>query len=421
MHPCNWYTSELPNFASLSEQNESMKLVMKPNGKMRWSDEGASYELCKALLKRDFQLTWDSKRYHLQPAVTRSVNYLLWARDLITLFSNKDCENNGIKDGLNVDIGTGASCILALLGSTMSQTNWLATDIDEDALSIASENIKRNNLEHRISLTKVSVGTYLPTKPFNQRVLFTVCNPPFFTTYIKGTTQTCKKSRTEFHGTSNEKSSCGGEVEFFKEYFLESLENDSYRLHTLWFTCMFGHKQSLFEVSDFLEEYRSHLTGIQSTTLIQGTKHRWAVAWSFCVPFSVPFSRQLTILDFPSRTFEFALSFDDVWERLVYFLWEFERMKKCRVHISCNLSMVPSPSTPRICFSRQLIVSKVDSTWFACHIRLSISEQKYVQVSLTVTVLTIARDAFNEFASKMHSGIERKSRKWRRKLETIKI
>ena len=58
--------------------------------------------------------------------------------------------------------GTGASCVYPLLGAKLNGWRFFATEIDEEAVRFASENVSRNELSDRIT-GMVSVVTQFHT------------------------------------------------------------------------------------------------------------------------------------------------------------------------------------------------------------------------------------------------------------------
>ena len=48
-------------------------------------------------------------------------------------------------------VGTGASCIYPLLGAKLNGWQFLATEIDEEAIRFACENVSRNGLSDKIT------------------------------------------------------------------------------------------------------------------------------------------------------------------------------------------------------------------------------------------------------------------------------
>jgi 23S rRNA A1618 N6-methylase RlmF len=57
--------------------------------------------------------------------------------------------------------GTGASCIYPLLGVSLNNWNFLATDINETSLQYAKQNVKLNHWEDKIELRHVEEGKLL--------------------------------------------------------------------------------------------------------------------------------------------------------------------------------------------------------------------------------------------------------------------
>lgn len=78
--------------------------------------------------------------------------------------------------------GVGASCIYPLLGCTLN-SNWrfLGTDIEPRSIQYATENVKRNHLQNRITIKHNTD----PSKIFilddaEPVYTFSMCNPPFY-------------------------------------------------------------------------------------------------------------------------------------------------------------------------------------------------------------------------------------------------
>lgn len=72
------------------------------------------------------------------------------------------------------DIGTGSGAISIAIALHLPLANLIATDISADALSVAYENIKRNTLQHRVSLLQ---GNLL--EPLKMKVDMIVSNLPY--------------------------------------------------------------------------------------------------------------------------------------------------------------------------------------------------------------------------------------------------
>lgn len=54
---------------------------------------------------------------------------------------------------LYMTAGTGASCIYPLLATSLNGWRFLATEIDDEAMKFARDNVSRNNLEQKIEGT----------------------------------------------------------------------------------------------------------------------------------------------------------------------------------------------------------------------------------------------------------------------------
>uniref|UniRef100_A0A3B0N6M7 U6 small nuclear RNA (adenine-(43)-N(6))-methyltransferase n=1 Tax=Theileria annulata TaxID=5874 RepID=A0A3B0N6M7_THEAN len=129
---------------------------------------------------------------YLAPCVPNRLSYIRAISSLLCLKNNEshisDIEAHNINSDeqlkLNIivlDIGTGASCIYPLIGTSENSWNFIGTDIDNLTLELARENVEINHLEDRINLRLQRT----PTLIFNsilyshELVAMTMCNPPF--------------------------------------------------------------------------------------------------------------------------------------------------------------------------------------------------------------------------------------------------
>ena len=111
----------------------------------------------------------------LVPMVPQRLNYIHWLEDLLA-------EGRREKDGergrvLGIDIGgcvfqelcvcvcsqkatagTGASCVYPLLGVTVNNWHFLATETDQVSVQSALNNVTRNNLQSKITGTHKNLG-----------------------------------------------------------------------------------------------------------------------------------------------------------------------------------------------------------------------------------------------------------------------
>ncbi|GBG30759.1 U6 small nuclear RNA adenine-43-N6-methyltransferase, partial [Hondaea fermentalgiana] len=266
--------------------------------------DDAAEAVARGLLEADFGIAWSASKdsVFLTPAVPRSVNYLEWVQDLLCAAAAATPSPATERETI-IDVGTGASCILPLIGCGSAKANrgrawrFIGTEIDPRAVQHAEHLVRANGLGHRITVTKVSPGTYLagaltPALDTVPGPVASVCNPPFFATYrtvaqTSGAKQARLVSQTapaeaDFRGTENEKSfALGGELPFFKAMVQEMVQSEKVRARMTWATCMFGHKASIEGAIDFLEQQLDMPVAVAATWLVQGRKLRWALAWSF--------------------------------------------------------------------------------------------------------------------------------------------
>ncbi|CAD6504817.1 BgTH12-00320 [Blumeria graminis f. sp. triticale] len=271
-------------FSALALQDEDFAKFLKRNGQLDFSNQNAVMQLTKSLLKRDFGLHLSLPQDRLCPPVPNRVSYIVWIQGLLDS-SNDSCRGTNISSRhiIGLDVGTGASCIYPLLGSTM-RSNWqfIATEVDEKSLEFARANIELNNLESRIRLVKTDLKD--PLLPLDYlacaRIDFTMCNPPFFESTEDMLSSAKAKKKPPFTactGSKSEMVTAGGEVAFVMRMIDESLMLKS---RVRWFTSMLGKRSSLAVIQSKLGE-----VGIENfaiTEFIQGSKtKRWAIAWSF--------------------------------------------------------------------------------------------------------------------------------------------
>ncbi|VDN04745.1 unnamed protein product [Thelazia callipaeda] len=286
MHPRNPYKDKPPDFNSLANKYVEFRsrCHIGSNGKLRidFRDSSAVRALARTLLLSDFDLDVEIPVDCLVPRIPQRLNYLLFIDDLLKI--------NGIsKDALGIDIGTGASCVYALLGAKQYNWKFLATDSDPFAVEVASRNVERNCLNEKIEVVQDVVFSR-PEAEFT----FCMCNPPFYEygeseekfRYLKENVLTnviggssCSDRPAPHSATvarSNELAVTGGEIAF-----VSRLIEDSFILQNTvkFYSSMVGKKSSLVE----LRKKLGRCLNVRSivTRLCQGKTHRWVLAWTF--------------------------------------------------------------------------------------------------------------------------------------------
>ncbi|KAF9215169.1 hypothetical protein BGZ59_002131 [Podila verticillata] len=286
MHPSNPYSNNPPDFAALAQKYPSLKpYVMlktqqvsgKPSvyGAINFRDPLALRELTYCLLRNDFSIELDIPLDSLCPAVPNRVNYICWLEDLVGHSEKKTVSG--------IDVGTGASCIYPLLACVRNKTwQMVGTDISDDSISFATNNVARNNLQNSITVLKNNTPRIFPPELFaleNKKYDFCMCNPPFYKD--EQDIHDSQSSKTDIPaavclGNENEMVTEGGEVQFVMQMIHESMVlKDTIR----WYTSMLGKRSSVDQVVAFLKEQK--IANYIPTTFHQGRTGRWAIAWSF--------------------------------------------------------------------------------------------------------------------------------------------
>ncbi|KZN84921.1 putative methyltransferase-like protein [Penicillium chrysogenum] len=265
------------DFAALALQSRDFAKHLKPNGQLDFTDPAAVRQLTTTLLQQDFHLKVDIPE-------DRLLNYILWLQDLL------DSTAEGLHEGydrdrevVGLDIGTGCIGIYPLLGcATRPRWNFIATDIDSNNIRTSQHNVALNNLESRIRIVHSDPnGPLIPLEKLGcQKLDFTMCNPPFYTSPNELKQSAEQKEREPYStctGAEVEMVTSGGEVAFVKRMIDESLQ---LRDRVQWYTSMLGKLSSINALVEMLIKHG--VTNFAVTEFEQGSKtKRWAVAWSW--------------------------------------------------------------------------------------------------------------------------------------------
>ncbi|KAL4760859.1 DUF890 domain protein [Aspergillus foveolatus] len=272
------------DFASLALQSADFAKFLKPNHQLDFTDPDAVRQLTVSLLKRDFGLDVNIPETRLCPPVPNRLNYILWLQDLL------DTTGAGCRDAYEpersvtgLDIGTGCCSIYPILG-VRTRPNWkfIATDIDDENIKSSTETVKANNLESRIRIVKTSTDNDLISLNTLgvERLDFTMCNPPFYSSQDEMIASAKEKDRPPFSactGAEIEMVTRGGEVSFVSRIITESI---ALQEKVLWYTSMLGKLSSVSALIERLIELGN--TNYAVTEFVQGNKtRRWAIAWSW--------------------------------------------------------------------------------------------------------------------------------------------
>ncbi|KAL2847437.1 hypothetical protein BJY01DRAFT_262995 [Aspergillus pseudoustus] len=271
------------DFTTLALQSPDFAKYLKPNNQLDFTDPNAVRQLTTSLLRRDFDLVVDIPEARLCPP--NRLNYILWLQDLL------DTTGDEYRDGYDpdravtgLDIGTGCCSIYPLLGTAM-RPNWhfIASDIDDENVKTATRTVKKNNLDSRIHVIKTNPSDNLfPLHriPGTERLDFTMCNPPFYSSREEMVTSAEEKERPPFSactGAEVEMVTSGGEISFVSRMIEGSIQ---LREKIQWYTSMLG---KLSSVSVLVERLIGlGINNYAVTEFVQGNKtRRWAIAWSW--------------------------------------------------------------------------------------------------------------------------------------------
>ena len=192
-----------------------------------------------------------------------------------------------------MEIGTGASCILPLLGNFVYGWEMVASEANLTAYASALKNRARIRSE-RIDVRKVDLSAapleFLRAADGNFCGL--VCNPPFYEDEASMSVNMQPGCSVMIHEGTTE----GGEVGFLKKIAESSklVENSICVL-----TSMLGHKASVEEISNYLKLQGASF--ILCTRFFQGRTIRYGVAWSWDIC-HLPARFQDVLLDLRTHT-----------------------------------------------------------------------------------------------------------------------
>ena len=272
------------DFDALARADERFAAFVKRDGRGRPAVDFTSWEATRALtgaiLSTRYSVrAWTLPAGHLVPPTTNRMRYLEWLARLEKVSTNvSKGEGGGGGEVRVLDVGTGASVIYPLLGASRFGWRFVGSDVSDEALTCARENLERNaHLNALVEIRdarddqgrrRVLRGVVREGETFT----FCMCNPPFFNSMD----ESGLNPNTMCGGTETEMVYPGGEEAFIKEMFRDSLEmKDS--IH--WFTTMCGKKKTMTKLRTLFHATR--VPAIRTTELTHGKTSRWCIAWSF--------------------------------------------------------------------------------------------------------------------------------------------
>lgn len=279
LHPKNNFKNGY-NFDELIVQNPELKQFVAKNEfgtvTIDFSNPEAVRELNKALIcSLDKISNWNFPRENLCPPIPGRLDYIHYLADLLSF-----------KEEVKIlDIGTGATCIYPLLGVSIYDWSFVATDIDLDSLDTAQDIIDDNKLTEKIELRQqfkeenILKGIIVDGDSFAA----VMCNPPFYKSAEEAQGANGRKSKNlgnnavrNFAGNNNELWYIGGEKAFLHNYLYES---SLFKTTSKWFTSLVSKKEN----AKSLEKSSKKLgaTEFKVIPMHQGNKVTRIVAWRF--------------------------------------------------------------------------------------------------------------------------------------------
>jgi len=226
---------------------------------INFSDPKSVSLLNEALLKAHHGIEiWDSNTENLTPAVPGRCDHLLYMRDFL--------KNQKIILHLKInvlDIGTGASCIYPIVGTSMLDWHFVASEAHEDSYKAACKVVKDNpermaKVEIRRQADKSKIFTNI-IKP-DEKFMLTICNPPFFKSIEDSQKETYRKNKNlrisktnkkNFGGLSHEIWYPGGEFEFIKTMIDESV---LFKTQVRWFSSLVAKEDNLKKLIRYINK-----------------------------------------------------------------------------------------------------------------------------------------------------------------------
>jgi len=256
---------------------------------INFADPKAVKALNKTLLSTHYNIKfWDFPDENLCPPIPSRVDYIHHLSELIV---NKDKKKVTI-----LDIGTGATCIYPLLGNSVYDWHFVASDIDKNSLEVATKIIKKNELEDEITCRFQDDSSHILKGIFKEEDYFTavMCNPPFYKSKQEADEANNRKQKglnpakkydtkdsniqsiRNFSGNSNELWYKGGEKAFLHNYLYES---SLFKDQCEWFTSLVSKKENVKSMYASLQKLKAKT--IKTIEMKQGNKITRIVAWQF--------------------------------------------------------------------------------------------------------------------------------------------
>ncbi len=293
LHPRNRHQGRY-DFAALIAVEPRLKafVIINPYGKQSidFANPAAVRVFNAALLKQLYGIKdWQIPEGYLCPPVPGRADYIHGLADLLATDAKDEIPRGA---GFAVlDVGTGANCIYPLLGQHDYGWRFIASDIDAQALANARQTLRANALDKVIELRLQSDKSafFKGVLRADERIVCTLCNPPFHSSAAEASTGSERKWRNlgkqdpqrklpalNFGGKSNELWCKGGELTFVRNMIKESKD---YAEQVLWFTTLVSKSAHIRLLQRVLKQVGA--VDVQICNMAQGQKQSRFLAWTF--------------------------------------------------------------------------------------------------------------------------------------------
>lgn len=300
LHPRNLHQGRY-DFEQLVTALPELEGFVRDNPKgeptINFADPDAVKYLNKALLLQFYAIQfWDLPAGYLCPPIPGRADYIHSLADLLAQDNGGEIPQGAKVTG--VDIGVGANCIYPIIGSHSYGWKFIGSDIDPVSVATAQQICSFNPpLKKQVRIVQQTNSEQFfqnVIKP-QQRVSFTLCNPPFHSSAEEAARGSQRKisnlSKAEapnasanknsspalnFGGTSGELWCPGGERAFIKRMIKESLV---FADNCLWFTCLVSKQENLNGIYQALKNAKARK--VKTIEMAQGQKQSRFVAWTF--------------------------------------------------------------------------------------------------------------------------------------------
>jgi len=291
LHPRSKHR-ERYNFKKLIKSSPKLAAYVAPN---KYGDESIDFfnpaavkELNKALLLHHYGLEyWDIPEHYLCPPIPGRADYIHNIADLLKGNNAVIPKGNHIR---GLDIGVGANCIYPIIGQHEYGWSFIGSDTDEKAITSAKEIEQRNySLKSTLEIRRQEKSNdffYNILKP-EEKVDFTICNPPFHASAEDAQKASLKKQKNlkgkrpnkallNFGGQHNELWTKGGEARFVKDMIYESKH---FGQQCFWFTSLISKEIILKPTYKILQKVNA--VDVKTIEMGQGNKISRFIAWTF--------------------------------------------------------------------------------------------------------------------------------------------